>query len=95
MPGYYAGWSNLGDGLKLVGEIEESMSCYQQALRIQPTYHVALNNFGNALKSTGKLEQAAAQYTLAVRSSIEVGEGNGHGSARPLPDTAILTQSAP
>ena len=41
--------------------IDESIKCYQQALRLQPAYHVALNNLGNVLKSTGRLDEAVAQ----------------------------------
>merc|ERR1712059_246639 len=39
---------------------EEAVTCYKEAVRLEPNYEQALNNLGNLLKSEKKFEEAEA-----------------------------------
>ena len=66
MPDYAEARYNLGNALKKLNRLEESVASYAEALAIKPDYAEALNNLGLALKGLNKLEEAVASYRKAV-----------------------------
>jgi len=61
-----AHWS-LGNALCSQGRVDDAVSEYRQALRINPEFAEGYTSLGNALYSQGKLEEAAVQYREALR----------------------------
>ncbi len=61
-------WNNLGYALKAAGELDEAISSYEQALRLDPKYAPAHMNLGVAFKAMGRLDQAIDCYRRAVEA---------------------------
>ncbi len=59
--------SNLGTVLLQAGNVQESISQYEQALRIKPDYAEARFGLGSALLQEGKVQEAIAQCEEALR----------------------------
>jgi tetratricopeptide (TPR) repeat protein len=62
-----AGWNNLGIILQEAGKLEESLSCLERVVTLQPGYAEAHNNLGNTLKRLGRLEAARGYYEQALK----------------------------
>ena len=58
---------NWGNALFAAGRLEEAISQYRAALRIDPSAAEAYNNWGRALAQQGKWEEAIAKYREALR----------------------------
>jgi len=65
-PDYAEAHSNLGNALKQLGRLAESVTAYQKAIELKPDYADAHNNLGTALKDQGKLKAAVAAYRRAL-----------------------------
>ena len=59
--------NNLGNALKLRGDIAGAIAQYKEALRINPNYTKAYNNLGNALAAQGNYDQAVEQFEHALQ----------------------------
>jgi tetratricopeptide (TPR) repeat protein/glycosyltransferase involved in cell wall biosynthesis len=58
--------NNLGNALKEIGQWEEAIAAYQQALRFKPNYPEAHHNLGSVLRDQGKLAEAVQHYREAL-----------------------------
>ena len=63
------------------GRIEEAITHYSVALRINPDNAKAHNALGNALVSQGKLEEAIAHYSAALRINANYTEARDNQRA--------------
>jgi tetratricopeptide (TPR) repeat protein len=59
--------NELGNTLKAQGKLEEAISHYTKALRVNPNYAYAHNNLGTALQEQGRLADATSHYSEALR----------------------------
>jgi tetratricopeptide (TPR) repeat protein len=57
----------LGNALFRLGEVQEAIEHWEQALRIKPDYADAHYNLGIALEQTGKIQEAIQHYEQALR----------------------------
>ncbi|MCS7316443.1 MAG: tetratricopeptide repeat-containing glycosyltransferase family protein [Bryobacterales bacterium] len=63
-PAYH---NNLGNVMQELGRLEESLLCYEEALRLAPDYFEALVNRGNALNKLDRFPEAICCYLEAQR----------------------------
>ncbi|HEX8988199.1 MAG TPA: tetratricopeptide repeat protein, partial [Rhodocyclaceae bacterium] len=49
------------------GELDAAMSCYSEAIRLEPDYAEALNNLGFVFKERGRFEEAEAVLSHAIQ----------------------------
>ena len=59
-------WNSKGASLFSLGRHEDAISCYDQALALDPRVAAAWNNKGSALGSLGRHEEAQACYEQAL-----------------------------
>jgi tetratricopeptide (TPR) repeat protein len=59
------GWTNKGANLSTLGEYEEALLCFDNALRANPGDFLAWYNRGNALLKMGQFENASSAYESA------------------------------
>lgn len=55
-------WNNLGNSLRMLGEIEEAERCFEKALNQQPDYLSALKNRGTLWVWNGDVERGLKWY---------------------------------
>jgi tetratricopeptide (TPR) repeat protein len=60
-------WYNLGLALAKQGKLEESGSCFEQALKLDPQDAGAAYELGNIRASQGKLDDAEAHFRAALQ----------------------------
>ncbi len=65
-PDFAKAHSNLGNGLRDQGKLEEAVVAYHAALALKPDFAEAHSNLGNALRNQDKLEEAVAVYRRAL-----------------------------
>jgi len=58
--------TNLGNALLIVGQRQEAIEQFRQALRIKSDYLEAHNNLGSALLQAGRLQEAIEHYKKAL-----------------------------
>jgi len=58
---------NLGNTYQQAGMLDEAISCYQQALRLNPKHAESLSNLGAVFQQQGKLEEAINSFTRALQ----------------------------
>jgi tetratricopeptide (TPR) repeat protein len=74
--------SNLGNALKNLGRLDESVAACNNAIRIKADYAEAHSNLGNALQALGRLDDAVAAYNNAIRLKPDDAEAHSNlGSA--------------
>ena len=62
-PAYH---SNLGIALQALNRLDKALTCYDEAVRLQPNFADAYANRGNILKELGRLDEALASYDAAL-----------------------------
>lgn len=62
MPDFYQAWSSLGYALRRLGDYQESLQAYDQALAIEPRYPEAIEYRGEAYLGLDRIEEAKAAY---------------------------------
>jgi tetratricopeptide (TPR) repeat protein len=65
--GNYVAHDNLGIELFRRGKIDEAMSHFTDALRIEPDFEKAHNNLGAVLLRKGKIDEAVHHFSEAIR----------------------------
>jgi Flp pilus assembly protein TadD len=63
----YLAHNNLGYALDKKGQIDEAISQYRQAIRVQPADAGAHNNLGVALVRKGQIDEAISQFQQVIR----------------------------
>jgi protein O-GlcNAc transferase len=69
---------NLGAALKELGNLDEAVAAYRQAIRLKPDLADAHSNLGVALYEQGKLDEAVVGYLQAIR--IKPGYAEAHSN---------------
>jgi tetratricopeptide (TPR) repeat protein len=67
-------WKTRGDSLAEAARLQEAVSCYQQALKVQPAFVEAHNNLGNALVRLARFDEALGCYQQVVRLRPDIAE---------------------
>jgi len=75
-PKAWLAYDNLGYTLLQQHKIEDSIGCFEQALRLKPDYPDAHNNLGVALQKRGALKEAIEHYEEAVRIRWDFAEAH-------------------
>jgi len=60
-------YSNLGNALRVVGKLEESLIACRRAIKLKPMYAEARNNLGCTLLELGKYEEAIEAFQQAIK----------------------------
>jgi protein O-GlcNAc transferase len=58
--------NNLGNALKELNRLDDSISHYKKALKLMPDYADAINNLGNAYNELGEFETALVHFMKAL-----------------------------
>jgi len=69
-------WNNLGVLATRRADAEESVKCFNEALRLNPHHLLALDNLGNAYRSQKRWEDARAVLERALEVAPEDAEAN-------------------
>lgn len=59
-------WNNLGNSLRMLGQVEEAERCFKKALMQQPNYLSALKNRGTLWVWNGDVERGLEWYTRGL-----------------------------
>lgn len=73
-----AAHNNLGNTLRVLGQLFESEVSCRRALEIRPDFADAMNNLGNTLKDLGRLEEAEASYRCALEIMPDFAEAHSN-----------------
>ncbi|MDF0589688.1 tetratricopeptide repeat protein [Candidatus Methanocrinis natronophilus] len=65
------GWNNKGVALYNLGEYDEAVQAYDEAIRLDPEFAIAWNNKGLALRNLGEYDEAVQAYDEAIRLDPE------------------------
>jgi tetratricopeptide (TPR) repeat protein len=71
-PSHFEAWLNLGVARQKVGENEDAVFAYHQALRLRPNAYQPHLNLGILRQSLGDLSNAADSYQAVLRTSPRV-----------------------
>jgi len=63
-------YGNLGNTLKMAGQLDQAIASYRHAIRINPDYADAHHNLGVALRLKGQLDEAIAASRQAIRLGL-------------------------
>lgn len=65
-PGLALGWFNLATALKDLGNLDDAIACYQQALELEPTYAEAHHGLGVAWMKGGRILESQESFRKAI-----------------------------
>jgi len=65
-PDYAEAYSNRGNVLKELKELEPAVASYMKAIELKPDYADAYSNLGNALNELKRFDEALASYKRAI-----------------------------
>ena len=71
-------WSNLSEGLRRLGRLDEAVEAARKARTLKPDDADAYYNMGNALQEQGRLEEAEASYTQAIALKPDFAEAHSN-----------------
>ena len=65
--------NNLGAALRDLGQIDQAIARFGEAISLRPDYVEAIENLGHAQRASGQLDEAIASYqqALSIRPSAE------------------------
>lgn len=69
--------NNLGNALQDLGQLDNAVASYRQALSINPSFASAQYNLGISLQALGQLDAAAASYRRALAVQPDFAEAHG------------------
>ena len=69
-------WNNLGVIATREGRVDDSIPCFQQALRLNPRHLLSLDNLGNAYRSQKRWDDARKVLTRALEVAPQDPEAN-------------------
>jgi tetratricopeptide (TPR) repeat protein len=61
-PTFPIAWNNLGNSLRMLGEVDEAEACFEESLKQQPDYLSALKNRGTLWVWCGEIERGLRWY---------------------------------
>src|SRR5204862_162594 len=67
---------NLATALHTKGKVDEAVSCYREAIHLQPGYADAHFDLGLALERKGRVDEAIASYREAIRLNPDYAEAH-------------------
>jgi tetratricopeptide (TPR) repeat protein len=76
-PGFALGWFNLGTALKDLGNLEDAIACYQQAVEIEPTYAPAHQGLAVAWMKGGRIFESQESFRKAIALYQQQGSPEG------------------
>ena len=65
-PDYAEAYNNLGVTYNKLGQLEQAVQAYEEALKIDPDYADAHNNLGILFKELGQLDKAIKSHEQAI-----------------------------
>ncbi len=60
-------WNNLGNSLRMIGEVEKSDACFEKALSLDPTYLSVFKNRGTLWVWSGEIERGLEWYEKGLK----------------------------
>lgn len=76
-PGLPLGWFNLGTALTALGNLEDAIACYQQAIQLDPTYAEAHQGLGVAWMKGGRMLESQESFRRAIALYQQQGSSEG------------------
>jgi tetratricopeptide (TPR) repeat protein len=70
--------NNLGVALFNLGQLDQAISHYRTAIKLDPNFGKAHNNLGNALARKGMLDEAISQYSRALELKTDYPEAHNN-----------------
>ena len=77
-PGFSVAHNNLGIALFAKQKIEEAISHYKMAIKLNPDYAEAHYNLGNALSAERKIEEAISHYKMAIELNPDYADAHNN-----------------
>ena len=68
-PGMHEAWNYVGYTSRKLGEYDNALTAYDEALRLEPAYAAAIEYRGEAYLALGRLEDAKGAYMALFRDS--------------------------
>ncbi len=76
-PALPLGWFNLGTALKDMGNLDDAIACYQQAIQLEPTYAQAHQGLGIAWMKGGRIFESQESFRKAIALYQQQGSPEG------------------
>ena len=65
-PEFAEAYSNLGNALKELGDLDAAVQAYDKAIRLKPRFCDPYNNLGSTYAQMGRAEDAIETYKMAL-----------------------------